>query len=102
MLITTNVVCVHILARRIPPMTLRRPFIAFLIIALFAGYASLTATAGAAEEAPATARAGEEAPAADKSSYTLFNPTPLNLMRDLNPDRPDVTESPFTVDAGHY
>jgi hypothetical protein len=23
-------------------------------------------------------------------------------MRDLSPDRPDVTESPYTVDAGHY
>ena len=73
-------------------MILRRPFIAFLLIALFAGYASLTATA----------RAADEAPAADKSAYTLFNPTPLNLMRDLSPDRPDVTESPYTVDAGHY
>jgi hypothetical protein len=38
----------------------------------------------------------------DKSGYNLFNPVPENLMRDLNPDRPDVTESPFTVDAGHY
>jgi hypothetical protein len=38
----------------------------------------------------------------DKSGYTLFNPVPENLMRDLSPDRPDVTESPFTVDAGHY
>ena len=23
-------------------------------------------------------------------------------MRDLSPDRPDATESPYTVDAGHY
>jgi Putative MetA-pathway of phenol degradation len=38
----------------------------------------------------------------DKSGYNLFNPVPDNLMRDLSPDRPDVTESPFTVDAGHY
>jgi hypothetical protein len=38
---------------------------------------------------------------ADKSSYTLFNPTPDRLLRDLTSDRPDVTESPFTVDAGH-
>jgi hypothetical protein len=38
----------------------------------------------------------------DKSSYNLFNPVPENLMRDLSPDRPDVTESPYTVDAGHY
>ena len=38
----------------------------------------------------------------DKSGYNLFNPVPENLMRDLSPDRPDETESPFTVDAGHY
>jgi hypothetical protein len=38
----------------------------------------------------------------DKSGYNLFNPTPDGLMRDLSPDRPDLTESPFTVDAGHY
>ena len=23
-------------------------------------------------------------------------------MRELNPDRPDKTEGPYTVDAGHY
>ena len=38
----------------------------------------------------------------DKSGYTLFNPTPVALMRELNTDRPDKTESPYTVDAGHY
>ncbi len=38
---------------------------------------------------------------ADKSGYHLFNPTPRDLMRDLSADRPDVTESPITVDAGH-
>ena len=37
-----------------------------------------------------------------KSRYNLFNPTPDNLMRELSPDRPDETESPYTVDAGHY
>jgi Putative MetA-pathway of phenol degradation len=37
-----------------------------------------------------------------KGSYNLLNPTPDNLMRDLSPDRPDETESAYTVDAGHY
>lgn len=37
----------------------------------------------------------------DKNGYDLFNPTPRHLMRDLSADRPDVTESPITVDAGH-
>ncbi len=39
---------------------------------------------------------------ADKSRYHLFNPTPLALMRDMSTDRPDKTESPYTVDAGHF
>src|SRR5271154_6702742 len=38
----------------------------------------------------------------DKSSYNLFNPVPVALMRELQPDRPDETESPYTVDAGHF
>jgi hypothetical protein len=38
---------------------------------------------------------------ADKSQYHLFNPTPRELMRELGADRPDTTESPYTVDAGH-
>jgi hypothetical protein len=37
---------------------------------------------------------------ADKSQYWLFNPTPDRLLRDMTTDRPDLTESPFTVDAG--
>jgi hypothetical protein len=37
----------------------------------------------------------------DKSQYSLFNPTPDHLLRDLTTDRPDTTETPFTVDAGH-
>ena len=40
--------------------------------------------------------------AADKSSYSLFNPTPRDQMREMNTDRPDATESPYTVDAGHF
>src|SRR5215218_10376638 len=39
---------------------------------------------------------------ADKSQYTLFNPTPRASMRELSTDRPDTTESPYTVDAGHF
>jgi Putative MetA-pathway of phenol degradation len=37
---------------------------------------------------------------ADKSQYSIFNPTPDRLLRDMTTDRPDNTESPFTVDAG--
>jgi hypothetical protein len=40
--------------------------------------------------------------AADKSQYHLFNPTPRELMREMSTDRPDLTESAYTVDAGHF
>lgn len=38
----------------------------------------------------------------DKRAYNLFNPTPDNLLREFATDRPDKTESAYTVDAGHY
>ena len=38
--------------------------------------------------------------ASDKSGYSLFNPTPDGQLRDMSTDRPDKTESPYTVDAG--
>jgi hypothetical protein len=44
---------------------------------------------------------GQTAPTRGKSSYTLLNPTPRELMREMSTDRPDTTESPYTVDAGH-
>jgi hypothetical protein len=39
---------------------------------------------------------------ADKSRFHLFNPTPRELLREMSTDRPDKTESPYTVDAGHF
>lgn len=39
--------------------------------------------------------------AADKTGYSLAHPTPAHLLRELSTDRPDATESPYTVDAGH-
>ena len=47
------------------------------------------------------APAGEKPAAPGKSTCHLFNPTPREAMRELSTDRPDQTESPFTVDAGH-
>jgi len=38
----------------------------------------------------------------EKTGYNLFHPTPDSLLRELTTDRPDKTESPYTVDAGHY
>src|SRR5688572_26356852 len=41
-------------------------------------------------------------PPPDKSGYHLFNPTPREHMREMSTDRPDTTESAYTVDAGHF
>jgi outer membrane putative beta-barrel porin/alpha-amylase len=38
----------------------------------------------------------------DKSGYTIFNPTPVDLRRPYNTDRPSKTDSPYTVDAGVF
>lgn len=37
-----------------------------------------------------------------RHSYSLFNPVPKNKMKDMETDRPDVTESAYTVEAGHF
>ncbi|MGH8503269.1 MAG: transporter [Gammaproteobacteria bacterium] len=42
------------------------------------------------------------AQAVDKHQFTLLNPAPDKLMREMSTDRPDTTESPYTVDAGHF
>ncbi|MGI4022838.1 MAG: transporter [Janthinobacterium lividum] len=36
-----------------------------------------------------------------KKRYNLFHPTPKDSLREMDPDRPNITESPYTVDAGH-
>jgi hypothetical protein len=41
-------------------------------------------------------------PDSNRTTYTIFHRVPKALMReDMETDRPDVTESPYTVDAGH-
>ena len=49
-----------------------------------------------------TAGAAADPPAADKSAYTFFNRTPVSQLREFTTDRPDVTESPYTLDAGWW
>lgn len=39
---------------------------------------------------------------AQEKKYSLFNPVPKEKMRQMSTDRPDVTESPYSVDAGHF
>jgi hypothetical protein len=69
-------------------MPIRRPLAVLLKSAPAALLAALFALPAAAE--------------ADKTGYSLFNPTPDTLLREMATDRPDQTESPYTVDAGHY
>jgi len=59
-----------------------------VIVCVLAGSGSALAQGDAPPTAP------------DKSEFTLFNPTPRDLWRPMSADRPDVTESPKTVDAG--
>jgi len=49
----------------------------------------------------AAASAEKELPI-DKWQYHFFNPAPRKQMREMSTDRPDQTESPYTVDAGHF
>jgi hypothetical protein len=44
----------------------------------------------------------ETKPAPGKSQYTLVNPTPIDLRRPYNTDRPSKTDSLFTIDAGVF
>lgn len=45
---------------------------------------------------------GQQAENSPAKPYHIFNPVPRISMRDFSIDRPDVTESPITVDAGHF
>jgi hypothetical protein len=37
----------------------------------------------------------------DSAHFSWLKPVPRKQLRELQPDRPGITESPFTVDAGH-
>lgn len=37
-----------------------------------------------------------------QKSYSIFSPVPKEKLREMETDRPDVTESAITVDAGHF
>jgi len=61
----------------------------------------LVLTAAASATVPCL-EAAEGGPAADKLQYHLFRPTPREFLREMSTDRPDKTESPYTVDAGRF
>ena len=68
-----------------------RTWLPALMLSLL-GFAVFVSTAGE----PAAPSASE------KSGYHLFNRTPDDALREISTDRPDKTESPYTVDAGHF
>lgn len=41
-------------------------------------------------------------PTAGATGHDLFHPVPRAEMRPMSTDRPDLTESPYSVDAGHF
>lgn len=51
-------------------------------------------------ESSALAPGGAVVRLEEQTPYSLFNPKPPEAWRELSADRPDATESPFTVDAG--
>ncbi len=59
----------------------------------------LCALASSVLAGPGAPRAPAASP--DKSRFSLVDPTPVDLMREMSTDRPDQTESPCSVDAGH-
>jgi hypothetical protein len=58
----------------------------------------LVALAALITSIPCIARADD----LDKSGYTLFDPTPDDLLRKFAPDRPTKGFSVRTIDAGHF
>lgn len=56
--------------------------------------------------ATSTATAQPEPPALDttalKRTYSLWHPVLRELLRDFSPDRPGISQSAHTVDAGHF
>lgn len=70
-------------------------------MSLLAAPSARAATPAGPQPAGPTPTTQPAPPLPDKSQYTLFNPTPADQMRQLDTDRPNVTNTPHTIDAGH-
>ncbi|MGI8820421.1 MAG: transporter [Chthoniobacterales bacterium] len=79
---------------------------AVLLFGLVAQGKDAPNAAGAGQDTPNAVGAGQggetDRAQADKSGFHLFRPTPEALLREMATDRPDKTEGPTTVDAGHF
>ncbi|MGD0540171.1 MAG: transporter, partial [Tepidisphaeraceae bacterium] len=60
----------------------------------------LIACSGAALADPAPTTEAATQPS-NKWQYSLLNPAPSNELRGMDTDRPDKTNTPHTIDAGH-
>ncbi len=63
---------------------------------LYASLALLALAGPAAAQAPLN-----DTIRVNKEQFNLFHSTPRKYMRPMVPDRPGITESPYSVDAGH-
>ena len=92
-----------------PPPSQRFSLYARLLIAA-AGVCLLQPIAHSQDRFPDGTGGGKETlaanapgrPRTDKSQYSLFHPTPRDLLRPFNSSRPDQTTGAHSVDAGHY
>ncbi len=65
---------------------------------ILVGASSMAAQTSSADES--AENAGGKKP--DRCAYTLLTPVPPDQMREFQTDRPDKTETPYTLDAGHF
>jgi hypothetical protein len=73
----------------------------WLRVVLIAALVGAGAPAFAADQATPASGTPIVAAPPDKGGYTLWNPTPRDKMRDMDTDRPNKTNTPHTIDAGH-
>ena len=73
----------------------RSPLSGLLMVLVFVGFGSRVW----ADEPATTTQPATRPP--DKWRYTLFNPAPAGELRDMDTDRPNATNTPHTIDAGH-
>jgi hypothetical protein len=72
-----------------------------ILSGLLAAFVQVAWAQPAPPESTGTAQVSAPKPI-DRSQYNPFNPTPSDELREFWPDRPYVTDSPYTVDPGHW
>jgi hypothetical protein len=83
-----------VMLKKLPMETAR---IRLLLAAVALGMLVGASSTWAQEAPPAPAQ-----PPARKPAYSLFHPAPRQELREMGTDRADQTQSPYTLDAGHF